>query len=486
MVMMLDNLLMHCIPLVRLGLICNPIRTITYLALCLVFDSSIAFAQQNQATKPNPVQKNVSTPQKGIQVSQRQPNKTPAGQLQSKALSEKSPSLTDPGTEEYSQFDAAPDFRVQRGCMKRGFRESNLPTRVGIDNPEFLNYFQNRTERFFASVTGPCIPYVVAFGKRGQFEALSIMNGPSRNETSQVLTFTPASFGGFLVQEENLANQMKFWTELFIPLQEVLYDPQRLGDKLPVELAWELNAIVKQIYPDDSASLTNNPKQVRVIVDFGTRDRWAQIWAIEIINTQTNQVLADAYWLDRSDIPGSFFTANGESIERTFWTNPLSYRRISRGVGQVPIRSKPNPSNPQAQNKDRRYRTHMGIDYAAPIGTPVFSVANGRVAFIGFSGAYGKLIIVDHPGNYRTYYAHLSNYNNELAVGNEIRRGMEIGYVGSTGRSTGPHLHYELRKDGIYVDPYNQKIQLNLWTMRPSDSGQFTKHVLLLGSILRE
>ena len=136
MVMMLDNLLMHCIPLVRLGLICNPIRTITYLALCLVFDSSIAFAQQNQTTKPNPVQKNVSTPQKGIQVSQRQPNKTPAGQLQSKALSEKSPSLTDPGTEEYSQFDAAPDFRVQRGCMKRGFRESNLPTRIGIDNPE--------------------------------------------------------------------------------------------------------------------------------------------------------------------------------------------------------------------------------------------------------------------------------------------------------------------------------------------------------------
>jgi murein DD-endopeptidase MepM/ murein hydrolase activator NlpD len=207
---------------------------------------------------------------------------------------------------------------------------------------------------------------------------------------------------------------------------------------------------------------------------------------VEIINRETNQVLADAYWLDRSDIPGSFFTANGESIERTFWTNPLSYRRISRGVGQVPIRSKPNPNNLQAQNKDRRYRTHMGIDYAAPIGTPVFSVANGRVAFIGFSGAYGKLIIIDHPGNYRTYYAHLSNYNNELALGNEIRRGMEIGYVGSTGRSTGPHLHYELRKDGIYVDPYNQKIQLNLWTMRPSDSGQFTKQVLLLGSILRE
>jgi murein DD-endopeptidase MepM/ murein hydrolase activator NlpD len=309
------------------------------------------------------------------------------------------------------------------------------------------------------------------------------MNGPTRNEKSQILTFSMSSFGGYRVQEENLVDQMQFWTEVLIPLQEVLYDPQRLGDKLPVELVWELNSIVKQIYPDDSGSIESTPMQVRLIVDFGTRDRWAQIWAVEILNTKTNQIVADAFWLNRPDIPGSFFTSSGESIERNFWTNPLSYRRISRGVGQVLIRSRPNPNNPQAQNKDRRYRTHMGIDYAAPTGTPVFSVADGKVAYIGFNGAYGKLIIIDHPGNYRTYYAHLSNYNNELMVGNDIRRGMEIGYVGSTGRSTGPHLHYELRKNGIYVDPYNSKIQLDLWTMRPSDSGQFTKQLLLLGNI---
>ncbi|NCX65990.1 MAG: M23 family peptidase, partial [Burkholderiaceae bacterium] len=337
--------------------------------------------------------------------------------------------------------------------MKRGFRESNLPSRIGINDPEFLEYFKNQTVRFFDSASGSCTPYVVAFGKRGRLESLSIMNGPNRNEKSQILTFTSSGFGGYLVQEENLASQMQFWTELFIPLQEVLYEPQRLGDKLPVELAWELNSIVKQLYPDDSASLENSPKQVRVIVDFGTRDRWAQIWAIEILDLATNQVLADAFWLNRDDIPGSFFTANGDSIERSFWTNPLSYRRISRGVGQVPIRSRTNPNNPQAQSKDRRYRTHMGIDYAAPTGTPVFSVANGKVAFLGYSGAYGKLIIIDHPGNYRTYYAHLSNYNNELVVGNDIRRGMEIGYVGSTGRSTGPHLHYEVRVDKKPIDP---------------------------------
>ena len=423
----------------------------------------------NKALQTKPVSK-----QRGIQVNQRQGAK-PAQKTVA--------SLTDPGSEEYSQFDAAPDFRVTRGCMQRGFRDSRFPQRIGIEDPEFLDYFRNQTTRFFNTIQGSCIPYVAAFGKRNRLESLSIMNGPTRNEKSQILTFTVSSFGGYLVQEENLVDQMQFWTEVFIPLQEVLYDPQRLGDKLPVELVWELNTIVKQIYLDDVNASENTAKQVRVIVDFGTRDRWAQIWAVEIINPETSQVVADAFWLNRPEIPGSFFTSSGESIERSFWTNPLSYRRISRGVGQVLIRSKPNPNNPQAQNKDRRYRTHMGIDYAAPTGTPVFSVADGTVAYIGFSGAYGKLIIIEHLGNYRTYYAHLSNFNNELLVGNAIRRGMEIGYVGSTGRSTGPHLHYELRKNGIYVDPYNPKIQLDLWSMRPSDSGQFTKHLLLLGNI---
>ena len=128
----------------------------------------------------------------------------------------------------------------------------------------------------------------------------------------------------------------------------------------------------------------------------------------------------------------------------------------------------------------------MGIDYAAPIGTPVFSVANGKVVQLGYSGAFGNLIILEHPGNYRTYYAHLSSFNVDLELGNEVRRGFEIGYVGVTGRSTGPHLHFELRKDGVYVDPYSPNMQLDLWSMRDSESGQLTKSLLLLGSITNE
>jgi murein DD-endopeptidase MepM/ murein hydrolase activator NlpD len=151
-------------------------------------------------------------------------------------------------------------------------------------------------------------------------------------------------------------------------------------------------------------------------------------------------------------------------------------------AGRKKASSSANKNTVQAPPTNSRYRAHMGIDYSAPIGTPVFSVATGKVVARGYNGAFGNLIILEHPGGYQTYYAHLSNFNAELDVGNEVRRGFEIGYVGSTGRSTGPHLHFELRKDGVYLNPYNPKLQLDLWTMLNSDSGQFTKLLLLFGS----
>jgi murein DD-endopeptidase MepM/ murein hydrolase activator NlpD len=377
------------------------------------------------------------------------------------------------------------DFRVQRGCIKTDTLDGNLPARLGINDPAFFEFFQNQTRSFFSGLRGNCIPYAVAFGNRNRFDSLSIMNGPIRDARTQILTFTPSAFGGFLIQEDRLQSQSPNLVEVELSLSDVLYDAKKVGDILPVELVWELNSIVKQLYPEDSPTAAINANQVRLIVDFGDRDRWAQIWAVEIMNTLSQEVLASAFWVDRNDIPGGFFTASGESIERSFWTNPLSYRRISRGVGNVRAgRAKvPAKQAGQAPATVQRWRTHMGIDYAAPTGTPVFSVANGKIAYLGYNGAFGNLIIVEHPGNYRTYYAHLSNYNVELSVGNDVRRGLEIGYVGSTGRSSGPHLHYELRRDGTYIDPYSPSAQLDLWSMRDTDSGQFTRQLLLLGSL---
>jgi len=379
------------------------------------------------------------------------------------------------------------DYRVQRGCARRNFLDRQLLEQIGVENKLFSAFFDAQANTFFARARGTCIPYALALGKRNRLESLSLLTGNIRDAKTEIWTFTPSAFDGFLLQQEPLVNALGRLTEIEIPLRAVLYDPNQVENKLPIELVWELNTVVKQIYTEESnvAEQTNNI--VRVIVDYGDREQWAQIWAVEIIAPMTKEVLASAFWLNRNELPGGFYTPNGESIERAMWTNPLSYRRISRGVGMVPAGRKKasasaNKNTVQAPPTNSRYRAHMGIDYSAPIGTPVFSVATGKVVARGYNGAFGNLIILEHPGGYQTYYAHLSNFNAELDVGNEVRRGFEIGYVGSTGRSTGPHLHFELRKDGVYLNPYNPKLQLDLWTMLNSDSGQFTKLLLLFGS----
>ena len=449
----------------------------------------ISCAQAQQASQTNKTSKAPQIKQKATIPATKQ-----AGiKLKENSLSQSSksmslnPELFKRIEGEYSNDGGANlDYRVQRGCIRRTFNEDNLPANLGLSDSHFNDFFKSQTKGFFDRMRGDCIPYALALGSRNRFDSLSIMNGPLQDAKTEIWTFTPSAAGSFLIQQDYLKDESKRFTEIQLPLSDVLYDPKKVGDKLPVELVWELNSVIKQIYPEENNTLENTNSIVRLIVDFGDKERWAQIWAAEIIDPASGEVFASAFWVERSDIPGGFYTASGESIERTFWTNPLSYRRISRGVGSVRASSKkaaPAKSGaaPVAAPK-QRYRTHMGIDYSAPIGTPVFSVATGKVVHLGYSGAFGNLIILEHPGNYRTYYAHLSNYNVELEVGNEVRRGLEIGYVGSTGRSTGPHLHFELRKDGIYVDPYAQKTQLDLWNMRDSDSGLLTREILLLGT----
>ena len=95
---------------------------------------------------------------------------------------------------------------------------------------------------------------------------------------------------------------------------------------------------------------------------------------------------------------------------------------------------------------------HTGVDISAPSGTPVHATADGRVTFAGFYNGYGRVVIVAHGNNYETYYAHLSASN--VTEGQEVRRGETVGAVGSTGRSTGPHLHYEVRIGNAPVNPY--------------------------------
>ncbi len=133
------------------------------------------------------------------------------------------------------------------------------------------------------------------------------------------------------------------------------------------------------------------------------------------------------------DLDYDYYTPDGKSLRLAFLRAPLSYRRISSHF-----------SRKRFHPVLRIYRPHHGIDYVAPAGTPVSSIGDGTVVFKGWSGGYGNLVRIRHPNGYETYYGHLSRFA-KIARGTRVRQGQVIGYVGSTGISTGPHLHFEIR-----------------------------------------
>jgi murein DD-endopeptidase MepM/ murein hydrolase activator NlpD len=143
----------------------------------------------------------------------------------------------------------------------------------------------------------------------------------------------------------------------------------------------------------------------------------------------------------------SYFSPDGKNMRKAFLRAPLSFSRISSNFN-------PNRRHPVLNT----LRAHKGVDYAAPTGTPVKAAGDGKVIFRGTKGGYGKTVILQHGSNITTLYAHLSRFNRTSRNGMRVRQGTTIGYVGQSGLATGPHLHYEYRKNGVHLNPRTVKL----------------------------
>ncbi len=148
-----------------------------------------------------------------------------------------------------------------------------------------------------------------------------------------------------------------------------------------------------------------------------------------------------AIWFQDADGKGGYYTPDGKNLRKTFLRSPLEFSRISSGFA---MRFHPIL---------HQWRTHKGIDYAAPIGTHVKATADGTVEFAGREGGYGNIVILKHQGGFSTRYAHLSSITGGLHRGTRVHQGDVIGHVGQTGWATGPHLHYEFRINNEVRNP---------------------------------
>lgn len=149
------------------------------------------------------------------------------------------------------------------------------------------------------------------------------------------------------------------------------------------------------------------------------------------------------------DGKAAYYTAEGRPLKKTFIRMPIPYARLTSGFGarRHPVLG--------------RTRMHKGVDYGAGTGTPILAAGDAKVQFVGWKGGYGRAVILDHGRGHTTLYAHMSRFG-KYKPGQRVEQGRVIGYVGSSGMSTGPHLHYEFRVNGVHRNPLSV-------TMPPSD-----------------
>lgn len=232
------------------------------------------------------------------------------------------------------------------------------------------------------------------------------------------------------VREAALAGSVE--ESLFASVQALSEGPE-LAVAIASLFAWQV----------DFAKETRSGDGFRVVVEKRYRD--GKFWdygPIAAAQYRYSGGTREAYCIPVGEQGRKCYDAEGRSLHRSFLRAPLAYSRVS------------------SKFTHRRFhpvlgifRPHEGVDYAAPTGTPVWSVAEGRAAFVGRRGGNGNMVIVSHPGGIQTYYNHLSRFARGLRRGSPVRQKQVIGYVGSTGLSTGPHLDFRIKKGKRFVDP---------------------------------
>ena len=162
------------------------------------------------------------------------------------------------------------------------------------------------------------------------------------------------------------------------------------------------------------------------------------------INLSGNKLGFYKYY-DEYGIP-QYYDKNGNSSKRTIMKTPINGAKLTSRYG--------NRKHPVLGYT----KLHRGLDFAAPTGTPIFAAGDGIIEKAGWNGSYGRYIRIRHTGTYKTAYAHLSRIHKKIKIGSRVSQGKTIGYVGSSGRSTGAHLHYEVLRNNRQVNPMNIKL----------------------------
>jgi len=212
---------------------------------------------------------------------------------------------------------------------------------------------------------------------------------------------------------------------------------RKIALKLADIMAWDID-FSNDLREGDSIDILVEEKWINnAFIGYG------EILAVEIIN---NGRTYKAYRYEYNG-QADYYDQKGRSLRKSLLRSPLRYRYISSGFSKRRL-------HPML----RTYRPHLGVDYAAPAGTPVSAAGDGKVIFAGYKNQNGRLVIIRHNNGYITYYGHLARIKKGIRRGKRVRQGEIIGYVGSSGLATGPHLDYRIKYKGRFVNPLTVKL----------------------------
>ena len=324
---------------------------------------------------------------------------------------------------------------VREERIQRGDSVGSLIARLGIQDESAVQFLrENHGAQAIFRQLSPGKPVTAHVSENGELQMLIYpLNGKDR------ALFVERRDG--MLQAKEQALQLE--THVFMRSGEIRYslfgatDSAGLSDGVATQLADIFGGDIdfhRDLRRGDRFSVVYESSSY-----LGRPMRTGRILAAEFVN---NGKTHRAVWYEDVEGKGGYYGADGRNIRKTFLRSPLEFSRITSGFSSSRF-------HPILQ----KWRAHQGIDYGAPGGTRVKSTADGVVEFVGNQGGYGRAVILRHQGRYTTLYGHLSGFARGIKKGARIAQGDVIGYVGSSGWSTGPHLHYEFRNNGIFQNP---------------------------------
>ncbi len=372
---------------------------------------------------------------------------------------------------------------VQTGCLTPGELES-LAVSFGLPEAEMGDVLAGGQPGQTAAPADAahCVSVATASNPSGSVDTVAFVAG--RPDASAVPALLRRDAPLVAVQAAAWTCEVATHDSLTLPVPALDSDVEQALAEVPENLRWEVGIIARRMA---GGRPTAADELLRILFTAGTAEAPSRLLGVELLDSATGRGITGVWWLPREDRPGALVGAGDVEYERLLWQSAVDYKRISRGVGAATrsVRRRVTVKNASGE-RVTRVRTvriasqHVGVDMSAPTGTPVHAVADATVAFRGRRGAFGNLVILDHGHGYQTFYAHLSKFAADLAVGQTVRRGDVIALVGSTGRSTGPHLHFEVRENGQYVDPFDDEHQVPVWDLHPDEESVVLLRALAL------